>query len=82
MATPEPPTNREQAMQKTLQGLLCLAVLYTLYFASTLLIPLVLALLLALPLYPLVHFLRRFYIPRAISGVLLLVALGVPFTLL
>jgi predicted PurR-regulated permease PerM len=29
-----------------------------------------------------VHWLRRFYIPRAASGVLLLAALGVPFTLL
>jgi predicted PurR-regulated permease PerM len=67
---------------KVLVALLFLALIYTLYFASTLLIPLVLAALLALPLYPLVQYLRRFYIPRAVSGVALLIALGVPFTLL
>ncbi len=73
---------RYTGAEKTLLALLCLAGLYTLYFASTLLIPLVLAVMLSLPLYPVVHWLRRFYIPRAVSGVLLLVALGVPFTLL
>ncbi len=70
------------ARHKVLVALLFLALIYTLYFASTLLIPLVLAALLALPLYPLVQYLRRFYIPRAVSGVALLIALGVPFTLL
>ncbi|PLW68561.1 AI-2E family transporter [Pseudohalioglobus lutimaris] len=69
-------------MQRAVIALLFLAVIYTLYFASSLLIPLVLAAMLALPLYPLVQYLRRFYIPRAVSGVALLIALGVPFTLL
>ena len=65
-----------------LLALLILAVLYTLYFAASLLIPIVLAVLLALPLYPVVNLLRKFYIPRAVSGVALLIAIGVPFTLL
>ncbi|KAA1189226.1 AI-2E family transporter [Pseudohalioglobus sediminis] len=59
-----------------------LALLYTCYFASSLLIPLVLAAMLALPLHPAVHFLRQYYVPRAVSGVILLAAIGVPFTLL
>jgi predicted PurR-regulated permease PerM len=65
-----------------LYALLFLAVVYTLYFASSLLIPIVIALLLALQLSPVVTFLRRFYVPRAISAALLLVAIGGPFTIL
>jgi len=55
---------------------------YTLYFASSLWIPIVIALLLALQLSPLVTFLQRFYIPRPVSAALLLVAIGGPFTIL
>ena len=81
-STDKPGEGSSRTTHKVLVALLSLAVIYTLYFASTLLIPLVLAALLALPLYPLVQYLRRFYIPRAVSGVALLIALGVPFTLL
>lgn len=59
-----------------------LAILYTLYFAASLLIPCAIAILLALQLFPLVNFLSRFYIPRALSAAMLIVAIGVPFTLL
>lgn len=55
-----------------LRALLVLAGLYTLYFAQTLLIPLVLALLLALLLSPLVSKLKRLHIPRTVSSVVLL----------
>lgn len=63
-------------------ALLFIAVVYTLYFASSLLIPTVIALLIALQLSPLVTFLQRFYLPRSVSAALLLVAIGGPFTFL
>ena len=63
-------------------ALLFLAGLYTIYFAASLLIPIVLALLLSLQFSPLVATLNRFYVPRAVSAALLLVAIGGPFTLL
>jgi predicted PurR-regulated permease PerM len=62
--------------------LLGLALLYTLYFAKTLLLPLVIALLFALLLGPLVALFKRLYIPRPLSAVLLLTLLLGPFTLL
>lgn len=62
-------------------ALLFLAILYTLYFAASLLIPVVIAVLFALLLSPLVSFLNRFYVPRAISAALLIVAIGGPFTI-
>lgn len=62
--------------------LLALALIYTLYFARSLLVPMVVALLLALMLSPLVAVLKRLYIPRSISAVLLLCAFGGPFALL
>lgn len=62
--------------------LLTLALLYTLYFAKTLLMPLLVALLFALLLNPSVKTLRRFYVPRTVSALVLLTAVGVPFTFL
>lgn len=67
---------------RILQGLLALAMLYTLYFAKTLLVPIVVALLLTLLLIPAVNFFRRYHIPRAVSAILLLCAIAVPFTIL
>ncbi|HDZ56478.1 MAG TPA: AI-2E family transporter [Pseudomonas xinjiangensis] len=67
---------------KSLVWLLGLALLYTLYFAKTLLLPLVVAVLFALLLGPLVTLLKRLYIPRVLSAVLILSALLGPFTLL
>jgi len=58
----------------TLRAILILGVLYTLYFAKSLLIPLVLALLLALLLSPLVTCMKNLHIPRTVSSVVLLAA--------
>jgi len=85
MATDLPPCGtplKQEPWTKALYALLFLAGLYTLYFAASLLIPIVLALLLSLQFSPLVATLNRFYVPRAISAALLLVAIGGPFTLL
>lgn len=73
---------KEQSWSTALYALLFLAGMYTLYFAASLLIPIVLALLLSLQLSPVVATLKRFYVPRAISAALLLIAIGGPFTLL
>lgn len=62
--------------------LLGLAVLYTLYFARTLLIPIVVALLFALLLSPLINALKRFYVPRSVSAFVLLACIGGPVALL
>ncbi|TXS95129.1 AI-2E family transporter [Parahaliea aestuarii] len=62
--------------------LAALAVLYTLYFASSLLIPVVVALLFSLLLSPLVNALKRFHIPRSISAIVLLACIGGPIALL
>ena len=63
-------------------GLLTLALLYTLYFAKSLLIPILVALLFSLLLSPLVTLFRRFYIPRTLSAILLLTMFGGPVTIL
>lgn len=65
-----------------LQGLLALAVLYTLYFAKTLIVPIVIALMLTLLLGPLVSWLRRFMVPRFLSAVILLVLIIGPLVFL
>ncbi|WP_439133487.1 AI-2E family transporter [Pseudomaricurvus sp.] len=56
--------------------------MYTLYFAKTLLMPLVVALLFALLLSPLVRVLKHYFVPRTFSAIVLLAAIGGPFTLL
>jgi len=67
---------------RSLQLLAALAFIYTLYFAKTLLVPIVVALLLTLLLGPAVKALRRFHVPGVVSAVSLLCILAVPFTLL
>ncbi len=74
-----PPT---RPTYRAVQGLFVLALLYTLYLAKTLLVPIVFALMLTLLLGPAVKFLRRYHIPRPISAIGLLLLLTVPFTLL
>lgn len=59
-----------------------LAVLYTLHYTRSLLMPFVVALFFSLLLSPFVSWLRRYRIPRPISSVLLLGLLGVPFVYL
>ncbi|PLW82076.1 AI-2E family transporter [Kineobactrum sediminis] len=66
----------------SIRCLLALALLYTIYFAKSLLIPIVVAVLFALLLGPLVKLLKRFYVPRAISAVLILCVIGGPLVLL
>lgn len=73
---PRGPTSR------ILLWLLGLALLYTLYFARSLLMPVVVALLLALLLSPLVTIFKRFHVPRTISALILLTAIGGPVVLL
>lgn len=67
---------------RPLLWLLGLALLYTLYFARSLLMPVVVALLLALLLSPLVSVFKRFHVPRTISALILLTAIGGPVVLL
>lgn len=62
--------------------LLGLAALYTLYFAKTLLMPIVVAMLFALLLGPVVTGLKRIHVPRTISAVVMLGVLVGPFSLL
>ncbi|WP_341707897.1 AI-2E family transporter [Halopseudomonas sp.] len=77
-----PPLRPRQPLQHTLAWLLALACLYTLYFAKSLLLPVVVAALFALLLSPLVAVFKRFHVPRTFSALLLLAAIGGPFTLL
>ena len=62
--------------------LVTLAVLYTLYFASSLLIPLVVALFFSLLLSPAVRRLKRLHIPRGLSAIVIIAVLVAPFSLL
>lgn len=64
------------------RGLLFLAIVYTMYFARALLMPIVVALFFALLLSPLVELLKRFYVPRTLSAVLILCVIGGPLGLL
>ncbi len=59
-----------------------LAVLYTLYFTRSLLLPIILALLFSLLLSPLVRYLKTLHIPRTLSALVLLTCIGVPVGLL
>lgn len=62
--------------------LLFLGIVYTMYFARSLLMPMVVALFFALLLSPLVELLKRFYVPRTLSAVLILGVIGGPLGLL
>ncbi|MBM69109.1 MAG: AI-2E family transporter [Haliea sp.] len=66
----------------SLQVLATLALLYTIYFAKSLLMPVVVALFFALLLSPLVNALKRFLVPRSVSAVLILALIGGPMALL
>jgi len=59
-----------------LSGLFILALLYTLYFARAVFLPIVLALLFSFLLRSVVSGLRKFYIPDALGAALVLVAMG------
>lgn len=73
---------REARQTRLLKTFLVLSVIYTLYLAKTLFIPLVFSALAALLLSPLVSLARKFYVPRSISAVVLIAMLVAPFTFL
>ena len=76
------PATSARPTYRVLQGILALAVLYTLYFAKTLIVPIVIALMLTLLLGPLVSWLRRYMVPRFLSAVILLVLIIGPLVFL
>ncbi len=84
----KPDTNRRQGntpknqKNRYLKWLLVMIAVYTLYFAQSLIIPLVLTSLVALLLSPLVNYFNRLFIPRGVSAVILLTALITPFSFL
>lgn len=67
---------------RALNWLVVLGVLYTLYFAKTLLLTLIVTFLLALLLSPLVTLFKRAHVPRVISAMVLLTLLFAPFSFL
>lgn len=76
------PYLREARQTRLLRTLLILAVIYTLYLAKSLLIPLLFSALVALLLSPLVALARKFFIPRAVSAAVLMALLIAPFSFL
>ena len=82
MSLPSDPEITLMNRTQSLRWLLALAVLYTLYFAKSLLLPLVFTSLIALLLSPLVAALRRIHVPRPISALILVATLVAPFTFL
>jgi predicted PurR-regulated permease PerM len=76
-----PPTKLTQ-QTRLLKALLALAIIYTLYLAKSLLIPLFFSAFIALLLSPLVTFARKFHVPRTISAAVLMVLLVAPFSFL
>ncbi|GAC20208.1 AI-2E family transporter [Paraglaciecola arctica] len=74
--------NSKLADIPSIKWILLLAVIYTLYFAQSLIIPMVLTILVALLLSPLVTLLKRVHVPRSISSIVLLAMLAAPFTLI
>mgnify|MGYP000082525883 CR=1 FL=1 len=73
---------REARQTRLLKILLFMSVIYTLYLAKTLFVPLAFSAFIALLLSPLVAIARKFYIPRGVSAVVLIGLLVTPFTLL
>lgn len=59
-----------------LSGILFLTLMYTLYFAAALIMPIVLALLLSLALSPVAGLLERLYVPRPIGALLVMLAVA------
>ncbi len=74
--------SKEAHSTRLLKLLVILAVIYTLYLAKSLLIPLFFSAFIALLLSPLVSVARKFYIPRTISATALMALLVTPFTFL
>jgi len=75
-------THIKSSYRLAIYSLLGLAIVYTLYFAKSLLMPVIVALLFSLLLSPLVTFFKKFYIPKILSAILLLTMIGGPITIL
>lgn len=78
-SAPEPPREARPAAPAAVRALLLLAVVYTLYVAKPVLLPVAIALLLALVLRPAVTGLRRVWVPKPLGAALLLVAVVAGF---
>lgn len=74
-----PKDERTISLLRILAGL---ATIYTLYFAQSLIIPIVFSSLVALLLGPLVKRLKKMHVPRSLSAIILVSALIAPFTFL
>jgi predicted PurR-regulated permease PerM len=72
---PEPPSLPRDARSVMLAGLFVLAVFYTLYVTSEIVVPLILAILLKLLLQPGLRMLVRARVPQAVAALMLIVAL-------
>lgn len=59
-----------------LTGIFFLTLMYTMYFAAALIMPIVLALLLSLALSPVASLLQRLYVPRPIGALLVMLAVA------
>ncbi|HTH17517.1 MAG TPA: AI-2E family transporter [Magnetospirillum sp.] len=70
-----PPRSPPSPHLPGLNGLFVLAVLYTLHFAAGLILPLLVALLLAILLAPVAQVLRRLHFPRALAAALITASL-------
>lgn len=80
--TSEPVPTKKLSRTFALNCLAVLAILYTLYFAQTLLLTLIATFLLALLISPLVTLFKRAHVPRLISALALLTLLIAPFSFL
>jgi predicted PurR-regulated permease PerM len=82
LLSPEPPADAhvEATLSGTpgfaIKGLFILALFYTFYFARSLLLPVFLAVLLSLILYPAVRFLRRAFIPEPLGAAIVVIGLA------
>ncbi len=76
------PGKKETRQTRLLKTLVALAIIYTLYLAKSLLIPLFFSAMVALLLSPLVRLGRKFYVPPTISAAALMALLITPFTFL
>jgi predicted PurR-regulated permease PerM len=71
------PLSRKERNSIALNGLFVIAVLFTLYFAASLLLPIVVAVLLSILLAPAVRAARRVGVPEPLSAAILVVALAI-----
>ena len=79
---PDPPADATVAAKISgtpgiaVKGLFLLALLYTFYFARAVLLPVVLAILLSLILYPAVRWMKRAFVPEPLSAAFIVISLA------